>query len=84
MAEHPRLFAIPQWLRYAIVTPPAALLYYLVETWAFAVGVSGESLPDHAFAGALTWSAAQAVLAEHHHCHRLLEPDALAPRAGGI
>lgn len=62
MAEHPQLVAIPQWLRYGIVIPPAALLYFLVSRWTWAVSVSGKSIPHEAAAVHLTWSAVHAVL----------------------
>lgn len=62
MAEHKQLIAIPQALRYAIIIPPAALLYFLVLTSIWAINLYGQSLPDHALATHLTWSAAHAVL----------------------
>ena len=62
MAEHAQLSAIPPWLRYAIIIPPTALLYFLVLTSIWAISLSGESLPEHALATHLTWSAAHAIL----------------------
>ena len=62
IAEHAQLIAIPQWLRYAIIIPPAALLYFLVSIWIWAINLSGQSLPEGALATHLTWSAAHAVL----------------------
>lgn len=61
MAEHPQLAAIPQWLRYAFVIPPAALLYFLVTTCAWAATLS-EPVPEPYLAMHLTWAGVQAAL----------------------
>jgi len=61
MAEHPQLAAIPRSVRYVIVTPPAALLYFLVLAGVWAATLS-EPVPDPDLAMHLTWTAVQAVL----------------------
>jgi hypothetical protein len=60
MAEHPQLAAIPQWRRYAIVIPPAALLYFAVSTGIWAANLS-EPIPSRYLAMHLIFTAVQAL-----------------------
>jgi len=62
MAEHPQLSAIPQWLRYAIVIPPAASLYFLISVWIWAISLSGKSLAAHDLPMHEMWVASHALL----------------------